>query len=217
MDRMLKTGYNFIKMSQRILSTIIAVSICLSCFAVDLSAQENKDDKKWEITAYLGTAQLFYVPCVGMGVEYFITPRISLEGEINYLSHYAFVSGSASGPWTSSDKRIMENEIYRLLWDINLLFYFDITKVKRPAMRWFITVGTGYQYDRVEYIFISLVTLEQHKYGYGEFRYQGIPFGVGYKVNIKRDWELRVLFKIHRFPADETQTGRIVLGLGYKF
>ena len=204
-----------IKNSSKILIITISIAIALFCWGVDLSAQEKKDIKKWEITGYLGTAQLFYVPCVGLGLEYFIIPRISIESEINYIPHIAFVSGPAPIKWTSSDN-IMEDDRYRLLWDINLLFYFDITKVKRPAMRWFITVGTGYQYDRVEYTVISLVTLEQHNYGYGEFIFQRLNLGVGYRVNIKDDWSLKVLYKIH-IPYNDLITGRLALGLSYRF
>ncbi|MDH5405893.1 MAG: porin family protein [Candidatus Aminicenantes bacterium] len=201
-------------MSHRILITIIAVSICLSSFAVDLSAQDKKDNKRLEITSYLGTLQPhFYAPCVGLGLEYFISPRVSVDVEINYLPNTAFVIGGA--PWGRYDMTIMESYKYRLLWDVNFMFYFDLTKVKRP-MRWFLTVGTGFQYDRVEYTVVSLSTLEQDKYGYGSFWFQNINFGIGYKINIKDDWALRILYKIHR-PSDDSITSRLALGLSYRF
>ena len=110
---------------------------------------------------------------------------------------------------------IGEDAKYRLLWDVNFMFYFDLTRIKRPTMRWFLTVGTGFQYDRREYIYASLITLEQYKYEYGQLHYQ-IGFGVGYKLYIKGDWALRVLYKIHN-PPDELQTNRLTLGLSYRF
>ena len=216
---MLKTDYNFIKMSQRILSTIIAVSICISCFAVDLSAQDKKDNKRLEITSYLGTLQPhFYAPCVGLGLEYLLTPRISIEGEFNYLPHIAFVNIATTQrlPWDLAEILFMTEEKYRLLWDVNFLFYFDLTKIKRPTMRWFLTVGTGYQYDNEEHIVVHLKTLEQYKYGQRQLHFQNIAFGVGYKIYIKDDWALRVLYKIHR-PSDDSITIRLTLGLSYRF
>ncbi|TKJ31087.1 hypothetical protein CEE39_07520 [bacterium (candidate division B38) B3_B38] len=214
---MLKTGYNFIKMSQRILSTIIAVSICLSSFAVDLSAQEKKDDKKWEISSNLGIEHRVDVPCVGLGLEYFLTPRISLEGEFNYIPKIAHALPPRDWYPRGEDvvRIIGEDAKYRLLWDVNFLFYFDLTKVKRPTMRWFLTVGTGFQYDRREYNVVSLSTLELDKYRYGEIYYQ-IGFGAGFEVNIKEDWALRILYKIHN-PPDELMTRRLTLGLSYRF
>ena len=205
-------------MSYRILITIIAVSICLSSFAVDLSAQEKKDDKKWEISGNLGIEHHVYVPCVGLGLEYFLTPRISVEGEFNYLPNIAYALPSPGGkrPLGEADITYIRGDAkYRLLWDINFLFYFDITRIKRPTMRWFLTVGTGYQYDREESTYVSLTTQEQYEYGYGSFWFQ-INFGVGYKLYIKDDWALRTLFKIHN-PPDDLQTSRLALGLSHQF
>ena len=111
---------------------------------------------------------------------------------------------------------IMEGDKYRLLWDINFLFYFDLTRIKRPTMRWFLTIGTGFQYDQVEYIVVSHTALEQYKYTCGEFSFQKTNFGIGYKVNIKGDWALKLLFKIH-MPYVDSITSRLVLGLSYRF
>ncbi len=218
MDRMLKTGYNFIKMSHRILITIIAVFICLSSFAVDLSAQEEKDYKKWEITAYLGTTQLFYVPCVGLGLEYFTSPRISVDVEINYLPHIAFVNIPTTQrlPWDLAEIFFMTEEKYRLMGDINLLIYLYLSEMKRGVGLYF-TVGTGFQYDSEEHIVVHLKTLEQYKYGHRQLRFQHLTFGVGYKLYIKDDWALRVLYKIHNMPYIDLITTRLALGLSYRF
>ena len=225
---MLKTGYNFIKMSHRILITVIAVSICLSCFAVYLSAQDKKDDKMLEISVYLGAGghgtesgygSTFDVLGFGGGLEYFLTTRISIEGQINYLPNIAYALGSPGGrrPWGEADVNcIGQDEKYRLLWDINLLFYTLPTVGKRP-MRLFITVGIGYHYDRGEGTYISIETQEQFKDGYGSFWFQGINFGGGFKVNIKDNWALRLLYKIHRLGGEEGQTNRLALGLSYRF
>ncbi len=214
---MLKTGYNFIKMFHRILTTIITVSICLSSFAFDLSAQAKKDDKRLEITSYLGTAQLFNVPCVGIGVEYFIAPRISLEGEINYLPHIAFVNIPTTQrlPWDLAEIFFMTAENYRLLGDINLLIYLNLSEMKRGEGLYF-TVGTGFQYDSEEHIVVHLKTLEQYKYVHRQLHFQNLTFGVGYKLYIKDDWALRILYKIH-MPYIDLITGRLALGLSYRF
>jgi len=133
------------------LIAILILAIGLLSFGVSIFAQEKEDDKRLEITGYLGlgstsTWSLLFIifPFLladkmpvfsyGMGVEYYITPRISLEGEINYLPNL----GEAEG-------RL--DEKYRILGDINFLFYFDLTKIKRPAIRLFLTVGTGYMID----------------------------------------------------------------------
>ncbi|MDH5405896.1 MAG: porin family protein [Candidatus Aminicenantes bacterium] len=206
-------------MSYRILITIIAVSICLSSFAVDLSAQEKKDDKRCEISVNLGIERHVDVPCVGLGLEYFLTPRISLEGEFNYIPKkaYAFPPRDWWHPWGEFNFNFIGEEAkYLLLCDINFLFYFDLTKIKRPTMRWFLTVGTGFQYDRMEYNVVSLSTLELDKYGFGEMHYQPITFGAGFKVNIKEDWALRILYKIHMMALDVITT-RLALGLSYRF
>ena len=212
------------------LIAILSIAIVLLCYGVDLSAQEKKDDKKWEITGYLGTGErgsdnrygstFFDVLNFGVGLEYFITPRISIEGQINYLPNTAYALPPYGGlpPWWEAPIHIIGHEQkYRLLWDVNFLFYFDLTKFKKPAMRWFLTVGTGFQYDRVEDIIVSLKTLEQFKYGYGSFWFQMINFGAGFNVNITRDWALRLIYKIHTFAGEEAQTNRIALGLSYRF
>ena len=211
-----------IKMYRKILITILATAIALLCCGVDLYAQEKKDNKRLEVSCYLGTGNKyklypFEVPSYGLGLEYLLTPRISIEGEFNYLPKIASVAGGA--PWGRSDVNITEDKKYRLLWDINLLFYFDITRIKKPAMRCFLTVGTGYQYDRVEFTVVSRTTLEQDKYGYGEFWFQWINFGAGFKLNIKEDWALRLLYRIHHFFyfGEEILTSRLALGLSYRF
>jgi len=209
----------------KILIAILSVAIVLLCWGDDLSAQEKKDDKRLEISCYFGGGgqgsegeyglSPFEVPSYGLGLEYYLTPRISLEGEINYLPNIASVGIHLLGG--NFEKLIKIDDMYRLMWDINLLFYFDLTRIKRPAMRWFLTVGTGYQYDREEYTFVSRTTLEQHKYGYGEFWVQLINFGAGFKVNITRNWALRLLYKINRFAGESLQTARLALGLSYRF
>ena len=205
-------------MSRNILLIILGAAIALLCLAVDLSAQEKKDDKRCEISVNLGIERHVYVPCVGLGLEYFLTPRISIEGEFNYIPQIAFALPPRDWhPWGEDVVRIIgEDAKYSLLWDVNFLFYFDLTKIKRPTMRWFLTVGTGFQYDRVEYNVVSLSTLEQDKYGYGEIHYQPINFGAGFKVNIKEDWALRILYKIHMMFLDVIAT-RLALGLSYRF
>ena len=152
-----------------------------------------------------------------MGLEYFLNPRISIEGQINYLPNiaYALASGGSS-PGADLQYVVREDEKYRLLWDINLLFYTLPTESKRP-MRLFITVGIGYQYDRGEDTIVSLPTQEQFKYGYGSFWFQFLNLGAGLKIDIKENWSLRLLYKIHRFLAEETQTNRLALGLSYRF
>ena len=211
------------------LIAILSVAIILLFYAADISAEENKDDKKLEITGYFGTGgrgteggygSTFDVLNFGVGLEYFLSPRISIEGQINYLPNTAYALPPYGGlpPWGQVPIHIIRQEQkYRLLWDVNFMFYFDITKIKKPTMRWFLTVGTGYQYDRVEDIVVSLKTLEQFKYGYGSFWFQMINFGAGFNINITRDWALRLLYKIHTFAGEETQTNIIALGLSYRF
>ena len=206
--------------SMKSLKTILSIAIVLICWGFDLSAQEKKDDKKWEISSYFGgggqgeesgMGNLFEVPCVGLGLEYFLTPRISLEGEINYLPNIAHVSVPLPG------RRITEDDKYRLLWDINFLFYFGHTESKKSTyIKLFLTVGMGYQYDCEEYILVCLTTLEQYKYEYGQFWFQFPTFGAGLKMKIKGDWTLRLLYKIHRFAGEELQTNRLALGLSYR-
>ncbi len=187
------------------LIAILGVAIILPFCAVELSAQENKDNKKGEISGYFGAVPNFYASGFGLGLEYFLTHCISLDGEINYLLH----RGEGDG---------MDEQKYRLLWDINLLFYFDLTKViKKPAINLFLTMGTGYQYDSEEYPLVSITTQEQNKYEYEQFSFQWISFGGGLKVNIKEDWALRLLYKIHRLGGEELQTDRLALGLSYRF
>ena len=215
-----------IKMSSKILIITIGIAIALLCWGVDLSAQEKKDDKRLEITCYLGAGgrgsenrygSTFDVLGFGVGLEYFLTPRISIEGQINYLPNISYVLGSGgSGPEVDLQYVIKQAEKYRLLWDINLLLYTLPTVSKRP-MRAFITVGIGYQYDREESTYISIETQEQFKYGYGSFWFQRITFGAGLKVNIKTDWSLKLLYKIHNFMCDEIHTSRLTLGLSYRF
>ena len=213
-------------MSMKSLIAILSVAIVLLFCAAELFAQEKKDIKKWEISGYFGIggkareAQLrafyFNTYCVGLGLEYYLTPRISVESEINYLPKIASFYGGS--PWGRSDVNSTEEQKYRLLWDINLLFYFDLTRViKKPAINLFLTVGTGFQYERVEFTVVSLTTQEQDKYGYGKFWGQILSFGGGLKVNIKGDWSLRFLYKIHRFAGEGLQTNRLALGLSYRF
>jgi len=216
-------------MSRKILITIFVTAIALLCWGVDLSAQEKKDDKKLEITGYFGAGgrgteggygSTFDVLNFGVGLEYFLSPRISIEGQINYLPNIAYALPPYGGlpPWGEAPIHIIgQEQKYRLLWDVNFLFYFDLTKFKKPAMRWFLTVGTGFQYDRVEDIVVSLKTLEQFKYGYGSFWFQMINFGAGFNVNITKDWALRLIYKIHAFAGEEAQTNRLVIGLSYRF
>ena len=82
--------------SMKSLIAILSIAIVLLFCAVDLSAQEKKDDKRLEISGYFGAggngsdlSRLYYFNTysIGLGLEYYITPRISLEGEINYLPH----------------------------------------------------------------------------------------------------------------------------------
>ena len=211
------------------LIAILSAAICLFYCEVDLSAQEKKNDKKWEISGYFGAGGngrdgpirpfYFNTYCIGVGLEYYFTPRISVEGEINYLPHTAHALPSFKHfPWDWSDVTFIgEEQKYRLLWGINFLFYFDITRIKKLAMRWFLIVGTGYQYDRAEFTVVSLTTQEQDKYGYGELWFQFPTFGGGLKVNIKGDWSLRFLYKIHRFAVEGLQTNRFGLGLSCRF
>ncbi|MFB0519496.1 MAG: outer membrane beta-barrel protein [Acidobacteriota bacterium] len=207
-------------------SLVAILSIVLLCWGVDLSAQEKKDDKKLEITGYFGAGgrgtegrygSTFDVPSCGLGVELYLTPHISLEGEINYLPNTAYVHGPAPGgmPGWSDEYRI-KDEKYRLLWNINALFYFDIPNIKRNVSI-FITAGIGFQYDRVEYTVGSFTTLEQVKYGRGQSWFQFPTFGGGLKLNIKGDWSLRFLYKIHRFAGEGLQTNRFALGLSCRF
>ena len=215
-----------IKMSSKILIITIGIAIALLCWGVDLSAQDKKEDKRLEISVYLGAGghgtesglgSTFDVLGFGGGLEYFLSPRISIEGQINYLPNIAYAIGSGgSGPGVDLQYVIKQADKYRLLWDINLLFYTLPTVGKRP-MRLFITVGIGYQYDRGEGTYISIETQEQFKYGYGSFWFQGINFGAGFKVNIKDDWALRLLYKIHKLGGEEGQTNRLALGLSYRF
>ena len=210
------------------LIAILSVAICLFCWGVDLSAQEKKDDKKWEISGYFGGGgaateggygSTFAEPCFGLGLEYYLIPRISVEGQISYLPNIAHaVPSYQDWPFDWSDVILISlNDKYRLLWDVNFLFYFDLTKIKRPSIRWFLTVGTGYQYDREERIYVSLTTLQHFKYGYGSFWFQWITLGGGLKVNIKDDWALRLLYKIHRLGGEGIETNRFALGLSYRF
>ena len=205
-------------MSSNILITTISIAIALLCWGVELSAQEKKDDKKLEITGYFGEGQCFTVPYFGLGLEYFIIPGISIEGQINYLPNIAYaLDTSGDWPWAPSEARIIsDDQKYRLLWDINLLFYTRPTKSKRPA-RLFLTLGMGYQYDRAEYTVVFLKTMEQYKYGYGSVWFQRLIFGAGLKVNIKEHWALRLLYKVHGFPSDDTLTSSFTLGLSYIF
>ncbi|MDH5404940.1 MAG: hypothetical protein OEZ30_01285 [Candidatus Aminicenantes bacterium] len=106
--------------------------------------------------------------------------------------------------------------MYRILGDINLLFYFDLTRIKRPT-KLFLTVGMGYQYDREEITRFYNTTMEKKKYVYESFWFQFINFGAGLKINISDEWALRLLYKIHRFPAVYTVTKRLALGLSYRF
>ncbi len=185
--------------------------------AVDLYAQEKNDDKKLEITGYFGAGGngrdgpirpfYFNTYCIGVGLEYYFTPRISLEGEINYLPHLGL-----------REEYGVKSDLHRLLWDINLLFYFNLIKViKKPVLRLFITAGTGYQYDRGEITRFYHTTMEQHKDVFENFWPQGLIIGAGLKVNIKDEWALRLLYKIHRFPAEYTITKRLAFGLSYRF
>ena len=207
------------------LTAILSVAIILLFCAADLSAQEKEDDKRLEITGYFGAGgraregqfrSYSTTHFVGLGLEYYLSPRIALEGEINYLPNIASVSGGA--PWGRSDLIITKDEKYRLLWGINLLFYFDRPKIiKRPAIRLYLSAGTGYQYDRVEFNVVSLTTLEQYKYGYAEFAFQWISIGAGLKVNIIDGLAVRLLYKINRFGGEGLQTNRLALGLSYRF
>ncbi len=207
------------------LIAILSVAIILFFCAADLFAQEKKDDKRWEISGYFGIGGsssldrpfYFNTHCLGLGLEYFLTHRISVEGAINYLPNIAYASPPQDGrPWGESIVTYTgEDEKYRLLCDINFLFYFDITKIKKPNMRWFLTVGVGYQYDREESTYVSLTTQEQYKYEYGEFHSQ-LTFGVGYNINITGDWALKLLYKIH-MPYADVITPRLALGLTYRF
>ncbi|MFB0519020.1 MAG: outer membrane beta-barrel protein [Acidobacteriota bacterium] len=211
------------------LIAILSAALCLLCWGFDLSAQEKKDDKKWEISGYFGGGgaateggygSTFAVPCFGLGLEYYLISRISVEGQISYLPNIASARPSYQDwplDWSNVSLISLENK-YRLLWDINLLFYFDIRESKKPPyIRLFLTVGTGYQYDREERIYVSLSTLQQFKYGYGSFWFQWISFGGGLKVNIKDDWALRLLYKIHRLGGESIETNRFALGLSYRF
>ena len=69
-------------------SLIAILSIILLCWGVDLSAQVKKDDKRLEITSYLGTGgrgteggygSTFDVLGFGVGLKYFLTSRMSIE------------------------------------------------------------------------------------------------------------------------------------------
>ena len=201
-------------MYRKILITILATAIALLCCGVDLSAQERKEIKKWEISGYFGAGGngrdgpirpfYFNTYCIGVGLEYYFTPRISLEGEINYLPHLLEEDNS------------IELDMYRILGDINLLFYFDLTKIKRPT-KLFLTLGMGYQYDREEITRFYHTTMEKKKYVYESFWFQFINFGAGLKMNISDEWALRLLYKIHRFPAEYTITKRLAFGLSYRF
>ena len=217
---------------RKILITIFATAIALLCWAVDLSAQEEKDDKKLEITGYFGTGgqgseggTLFEfagesVLSYGLGLEYLLTPRISIEGEFNYLPNIACAPPPHGwSPWGESLVTFIgEDEKYRFLCDINLLFYFDLSESQKPTfIRLFLTVGTGYQYDRMEYHVVSLKTLEQSKYGYGKWFFQLINFGAGFKVRIKGNWSLRLLARVHGFPGEDGRTDRLALGISYQF
>lgn len=193
-------------MYRKILLIILGAAIALLCCGVDLSAQE-KEDKPWEISGYFGLgststgsplfiifpfllADKMPVFSYGMGVEYYITHRISLEGEINYLPNL----GEAEDDL---------DEKYRLLGDINFLFYFDLTMIKRPAIRLFLTVGTGYMID--------------YEYKHRNILFQGPCFGAGLKVKIKDRFSFRILTKIHRPAGEETQTDRFAVGISYRF
>jgi len=50
-----KVGCNGAIVSMKSLKTILSAAIVFLCWGVNLSAQEKKDDKRWEITGYLGT------------------------------------------------------------------------------------------------------------------------------------------------------------------
>ncbi len=72
------------------LIAILSASLCLFCWGVDLSAQENKNDKRLETTGYFGAGgrrteggygSNFYVLGFGVGLKYFLTSRMSIEWE----------------------------------------------------------------------------------------------------------------------------------------
>jgi len=82
-NRILKIGYNIIEVSMKTLIAILNIAIGFLFFTVELYAQEKKDDKRLDISYYLGTGgrgsenrygSTFEVPSVGMGLEYFLTP-----------------------------------------------------------------------------------------------------------------------------------------------
>ena len=213
-------GFNRAIVSMKSLIAILSISIVLLFWGVDLSAQEKKEIKKWEITVYFGkgnTYELspFKVPSYGLGVEYSLTPFIGVEGEINYLPGIAHVSYL---PFSRSEIPIKRDEKYRLLWNINFLFHFNLTKIiKKPTIRLFLTGGIGYQYDLVEFIIVSFPTLEEYKRAYSQLFLQFPTLGGGIKVNVIGHLAVRLLYKIHRFWGEELQTSRLSLGLSYRF
>lgn len=227
----------------KILIAILSVVICLFSFGTDLSAQE-KDNKMLEVSCYYGTGRAspsggngsyseFDVPCFGLGMEYFITPRISFEYEVHYLPNSSrmvvylpepLTITYVNGEWLSYIA--VEGANYRLLGGINFLFYFDIPKSKKTAQI-FLTIGAlSIYYDHAEYTIIIPSISEQYEYREGK---SGIPrpilpvppfvsnFGVGVKVKIKGDWSLRLLYKIHGLGGEELQTNRLAFGLSYRF
>ena len=191
-------GCNGALVSMKSLIAILSISIVLLCYGVDLSAQEKKDDKRLEITGYFGTGgkardgQLipFYFTshCIALGLEYYLNPRISVEGQITYLPNIAYTNfppkWRPGGEHAITSVIVREDEKYRLLLNINLLFYFDFIKIKIPAISLYLSAGTGYQYDRVEFNVVTRPTLGQYKFEYGEFCFQWISIGAGFKVNI---------------------------------
>lgn len=210
-------------MFPKIFLTIILVTLILLSLGVVLSAQEE-DNKKVEITCYLGKggqgtegAPIIYeAGSYGLGIEYYFTHHISVEGEINYLPD---ISCIGHHPFSRSEIPIKRDEKYRLLWNLNFLFYFfDLTKIiKKPTVRFFLTGGIGYQYDREEYIIVSIPTLRHYKCECGEFFFQFPTLGAGIKVNIIDSLAVKFLYKIHLFGGEERQTNRYAIGLSYRF
>ncbi|MDH5715376.1 MAG: outer membrane beta-barrel protein [Candidatus Aminicenantes bacterium] len=224
-------------MFQRIL-IIIGVTIGLLCCGINLYAQK-KDEKRMEASCYLGIGRAFYtadkltlsefdVPCFSLGLEYFITPRISLQGEVHYLpnSSRAVVYSTDSlnyvnGEWITEYLTI-EGANYRLFGDISFLFYFNIPKTKK-AVKIFLTGGlSAFFYDHAAYTIIIPSISKRYEIKRGELClavfYPIIDtFGAGLKVKIKEDWSLRLLYKIHGFGREELRNVRLALGLSYRF
>ncbi|TKJ35561.1 hypothetical protein CEE39_00775 [bacterium (candidate division B38) B3_B38] len=81
-------GFNGAIASMKSLIAILSISIVLLCYGDDLSPQEKKDDKRLEISGYFGTGgqateggqgSAFDVLGFGVGLEYFLTSRMSIE------------------------------------------------------------------------------------------------------------------------------------------